>query len=251
MDYRTIIEHMNDEHTDALIALCKKFAATDNVANARLEGVDLEGLDIVYDGKKLRVEFPQKATPDTLKNAIIELCQSVPKTYDLDAVKREMEIFKQSFHSLCIASVDKNGKAVMSYAPYISCEGRDYIYISEVAEHFGSISANPKNMEVMFLQDESKAKSAILRVRLKYACEAAFIERESEEFNRVFDEFERATGGSGGIKTIRKMRDFHLINLKLGKGRFVKGFGQAYDVDNGEVAFVGQSGNPHQMPHSR
>lgn len=243
-----IIKHMNDEHKDSLIGLCKKFASVSQVNEISLKGVDLEGLDIAYDGKNLRIEFPQKATPDTLKNAIIELCQSVPKTYDIEAVKKEIEDFKRSFQSISIASISKSGKAVISYAPYIAFGDKNYIYISEVAEHFESISANSKNIEIMFLQDESKAKSVILRARLKYACEARFVERESREFEEVFDEFERITGGSGGIKTIRKMKDFHLVCLDFSVGRFVKGFGQAYNIDGNQVSFVGEGGNPHKFP---
>lgn len=53
-------------------------------------------------------------------------------------------------------------------------------------------------------------------------------------------------GGEGGIKTIRKMLDFHLVKLEFKKGRFVKGFGQAYDIENGNVAHVGASGNRHK-----
>ena len=60
-------------------------------------------------------------------------------------------------------------------------------------------------------------------------------------------------GGAGGIKTIRQMSDFHLIELQLGFGRFVKGFGQAYDIlPNGEIKQVGSIGNPHSKisPHT-
>ncbi len=249
MNHETIIKHMNSEHKDALIDVCKKFGGVSEIFDIKLENVDLEGLDIVYDGKKLRVEFPQKATNETLKDTIIELCQSVPRTYDIKAVRKDLQVFKDSCHSVCLASVSKDGKAIASYAPYIDFEGRNYIYISEVAEHFDSIKNNPNNIEVMFLQDESKAKSVIVRVRLRYRAEASFVERDSSEFNGAFDKFEIVTGGSGGIKTIRNMRDFHLVRLDFKEGRFVKGFGQAYDINGDDIVFVGASGNPHKFPH--
>lgn len=249
MNYETIIKHMNEEHKDSLIDVCKKFGAVAQINNIKLESVDLEGLDIAYDGKKLRVEFPKAATKETLKDAIVELCQSVPRTHDLEAVKKDMDLFKDSCHSVCIASINKEGRAIVSYAPYISFDNKNYIYISEVAEHFDSIKSNPNNLDIMFLQDECKAKSVILRVRLRYSSEANFVSRDSLEFENVFDEFERVTGGSGGIKTIRKMKDFHLIRLEFKKGRFVKGFGQAYDIENDKIVFAGSSGNPHKFPH--
>lgn len=100
----------------------------------------------------------------------------------------------------------------------------------------------------MFLEDESKAASVILRKRLRYRVNASFLER-GERFDQIYDEFEKQTGGEGGIKTIRKMLDFHLVKLEFKKGRFVKGFGQAYDIENGNVTHVGASGNPHKFPH--
>lgn len=42
----------------------------------------------------------------------------------------------------------------------------NYIYISEVSEHFNNIKANPNNIEIMFLEDESKAASVILRKKI-------------------------------------------------------------------------------------
>lgn len=246
MNYENIIKHLNDDHKDSLIDVCKKFSGVEEIKEVKLEGLDLEGLDFLYDGNKLRVEFPQKASDATLKDCIIELCKGV-KTQDSNSIKKDIDDFIDSCGSVCLASVDKEGRAIVSYAPYIRYNGNNYIYISEVAEHFSSIKANPKNLEVMFLQDECKAKSVILRVRLRYRSEANFVPRGSDEFEGAFDEFEKKTGGSGGIKTIRQMKDFHLIRLDFGLGRFVKGFGQAYDIKNGEIVFAG--GNPHKMPH--
>ena len=51
----------------------------------------------------------------------------------------------------------------------------------------------------------------------------------------------------GGIKTIREFTDFDLIELTLGAGRFVRGFGQAYLIDEkGEISHIGVKGNPHE-----
>ncbi len=80
----------------------------------------------------------------------------------------------------------------------------------------------------MFLEDESKAQSVILRKRLRYRVNARFVERDSQEFDNVFAQFIEQSGGSGGIKTIKNMHDFHLIELIVRNGRYVKGFGQAY-----------------------
>lgn len=253
MSFESILAHMNEHHQSELIALCKKYGNPQaDVQNAKLVGVDFVGLDIVYnDNVSLRVEFPQKADEKSLKDSIISLCQGA-KAPDLGGIADEIESFKKEFGSIIIASIDKQGNAISSYSPLMQVDGQLYIYISEVAEHFESISANPSKIEVMFLEDESKAKSVILRKRLKYRANAVFIERDSREFDKALNSLESAMGGAGGIKTIRKMSDFHLIRLELGLGRFVKGFGAAYDIlPSGEIKHIGGSGNPHQVnPHS-
>ena len=67
MDFTSIITHMNDHHTNELIGLVKKFGGKSDPKDVKLEGVDFEGLDIAYAGGSVRVEFPQKASPDTIK----------------------------------------------------------------------------------------------------------------------------------------------------------------------------------------
>ncbi|KAA8710697.1 HugZ family heme oxygenase [Helicobacter canis] len=248
MDFTSIITHMNDHHTKELVGLVKKFGNQSEPRNVVLESVDFEGLDIAYAGGSVRVEFPQKATPDTIKNAIISLCMSVEQTHDLEAIKQEIAEFAKEFGSGVLASLSPSGEALATYAPVIHSEGRFYIYISEVAEHYASIRANPSNIELMFLEDESKAKSVILRKRLRYRVSARFVDRGGEEFESVFARFVEQSGGAGGIKSIKAMQDFHLIELIAGSGRYVKGFGQAYSIaGNGEISYLGGSGNPHKM----
>lgn len=251
MSFKSVIEHMNAEHKDSLTSLVKKFGGISEVKSVELEGVDFEGLNIIYnDNQKLRIEFPTKANEQTLKKAIIELCMSVEKTLDYEGVKKEIKEFKASFGSVCLGTLSKEGKVLCSYAPLIQTTNADYIYISEVSEHYESVKNNPKNIEVLFLEDESKAASVILRKRLRFRAEATFIDRGAE-FDRIYDEFERQTGGGGGIKTIRTMLDFHLIKLDYKDGGFVKGFGQAYSIDeSGQIKHRGGK-MPHKPAHRR
>ncbi|EFN2928214.1 HugZ family heme oxygenase, partial [Campylobacter lari] len=82
---------------------------------------------------------------------------------------------------------------------------------------------------IMFLEDECKAVSAILRKRLRYKCEAIFMQKD-EKFDEIYDEFLSQNNNDESIKMIKNMQDFHLIKLNFKEGRFVKGFGQAYDI---------------------
>ncbi|EPA1108106.1 HugZ family heme oxygenase, partial [Campylobacter coli] len=214
MSFESIISHMNDHHQSNLIDLCKKFGAVKDPKGVRLVGVDFEGLDIAYNDKEnLRIEFPKKANEETLKDAIIELCMSAKTKKDLSGVAREAKEFMLSFNSVSLATLSADKEVVCSYAPFVNTPWGNYIYISEVSEHFNNIKENPNNIEIMFLEDESKAASVILRKRLRYKVKASFIER-GEVFDKIYDEFEKQTGGEGGIKTIRNMLDFHLVKLE-------------------------------------
>ena len=249
MSFESIISHMNDHHQSNLIDLCKKFGAVQDPKGVILVGVDFEGLDIAYNDKEnFRIEFPKKANEETLKDAIIELCMSAKTKKDLSGVAREAKEFMLSFNSVSLATLSADKEVVCSYAPFVNTPWGNYIYISEVSDHFNNIKENPNNIEIMFLEDERKAASVILRKRLRYKVKASFIER-GEVFDKIYDEFEKQTGGEGGIKTIRNMLDFHLVKLEFQKGRFVKGFGQAYDIENENVTHVGANSSPHKFPH--
>lgn len=73
--------------------------------------------------------------------------------------------------------------------------------MSEVVEYFVGFKYNFYNVEVMFLEDESKVKLVILRKCLRYKINVCFIER-GVEFDKVFDFFIEKIGGVGGIKII-------------------------------------------------
>ena len=256
MDFAEVIKgyisHINEHHTKDLEGLLKKFGNINEPKDARLEGLDLEGLDLAHSGGKLRVEFPQKATQENLKDSIIELCKSVEQSADLSKVEEEIIEFAKSFGSACLATLSPKNEVLCTYAPVIHHKEKFFIYISEVGEHFGSIKANPSNIELMFLEDECKAKSVILRKRLRYRVEPRFVERGGAEFDEVYESFITQSGGSGGIKTIKDFADFHLIELKPKGGRFVKGFGQAYLIKDGKASHITGGtggGSPHKMPH--
>lgn len=255
MSFESIISHMNDHHNENLVDLVKKYEGVEEVKNVRLQGVDYEGLDIVYnDGKKVRVDFERKADESTLKDAIIALCMAAKPQQDISKIKSEYKAFKAEFGSVCLATIDSKNQVQCTYAPLIQTkEFGDYILISEVSQHFQSIKDNPKNIEVLFVEDESKAATILVRKRLRFRVDAEFIQRD-EKFEKIFDLFEEKNGKGGGISTVRKMLDFHFVKLNYKEGSFVKGFGQAFSIDEkGEIKHLrgGVSGNPHRMkPHN-
>ncbi|OOF48845.1 HugZ family heme oxygenase [Rodentibacter genomosp. 1] len=248
MDFKRIVTHMNDHHQDDMIALCKKFGGEKEVTDVKLINVDFGGLDFDYnDGKKIRIEFPQPVNESSIKQAIVSLCLESKATTNYDRVKAKIDEFRQSVKSCVLATLNEEGAPIASYAPIICLDGKNYIYISAVAEHYENLKRNPNQVEVMFLEDESQAKSIIVRTRLRYKATARFIPRADPIVEKALDKLAETMDDVGGIKTIRDFTDFDLIELTFGSGRFVRGFGQAYSIlPNGDISHIGVKGNPHE-----
>lgn len=155
----------------------------------------------------------------------------MPVKFDKEQIRKEIEEFKGSFKSVILGTMSKSGKVDVTYAPYLTYENEGYIYISEIGDHFDNLKDNPQ-FEIMFLQDEKDAASVLVRKRLRYNVTAEFKERD-EKFDIILDAFEEKVGE--GMKVVRKMQDFHLVKLNVVDGRFVKGFGQAYRLKDGDI----------------
>lgn len=240
---------MNDHHKEELLGLAKRFGGVKECKNISLDSLDLKGMNILCDDKKIRVDFAHEVSPSELKDTIIALCSSLPHKDTKKEIKDEMLEFRDSFGSVILSTLSKEGKPIASYAPLLKHKGRFFIYISEVADHYSSICANPNSFEVLFLEDECKAKSVILRKRLRYKARAEF-RKKDDEFEEIFSSFETNNPHAGGLKTIKDMQDFHLIELFFEEGRFVKGFGGAYDIDQEGNLTPAEDKNPHKISNN-
>lgn len=152
--------------------------------------------------------------------------------YDKEELKKEIETFVNSFKSVVLGTVSENQEIDVTYAPYLNYEGENYIYISEIGDHYSNLKNNKQKFEVMFLQDESQSVSVLARKRVRYNVTAEFLER-NENFENILDIFEEKIGRE--MKIVRNMKDFHLVKLNILDGRYVKGFGQAYILKDGEI----------------
>jgi len=152
--------------------------------------------------------------------------------FDKEELRKEIDEFEAGFKSVVLGTVSKDGEIDVTYAPYTKYEGERYIFISEIGDHYDNLVHNTQKFEVMFLQDENEAASVLVRKRLRYNVTAEFQPRD-EKFEAILDVFEEKMGH--GIKVVRKMEDFHLVKLNVIDGRFVKGFGQAFNLKGNEI----------------
>lgn len=245
VDFGGIIKHMNEHHKENLYDLVKRFGGVSRVDSVLLDSVDFLGLDIIYDKKKLRIDFDEKANEGNIKDKIITLCLESrgQESGENEAIAKEIKEFIGGISSIVLATISHNGEVLCSYAPIFNTNGNFFIYISEVAPHFSNIKHNPNNVDIMFIEDESLTKSIFARRRLRYKAEARILERD-DEFERVFNEI--AANDDNIFYMLKNMRDFYIVELKFINGRFVKSFGGAYDIVNGKISLVREE-NPHKF----
>ena len=255
MSIDSIKTHMNSHHVEELKVLVRQYGSFDP-ASVSLEGLSAEGLTILADGREVFAPFPSKTEEKDYKNAIIALCTSASKAAgapkdDTSKLKAEIEGFKDSVLTIVLSTLSPEGQPNVSYASLLRYEGQDFIYISQVAEHYANLRANP-SLQIMFIEDESKAKTILARKRLVYNATAEFLPRD-DFFDKVYDSFEKKAGASSGVGQVRGMMDFHLVRLNLKDGRFVKGFGKAYNLGvDGSISHIGGgagASGPHGNPH--
>jgi putative heme iron utilization protein len=138
------------------------------------------------------------------------------------------EQLMQRFQTLLLATQAEQG-AALSYAPYIrSDEGDFYIFISRLAEHTDNLQRHP-NCRLMFIADEADSRNLFARERLSWRCQAQRVEPGEALYSQQLDALQRRFGET--LKLLRTLPDFCLFRLRPIDGRYVVGFGQAYQLD--------------------
>ncbi len=141
----------------------------------------------------------------------------------------EQAVVKLQEHcgSLMMATLSDDGSPHCSYTPFCLDNNNYLILISELALHTRNLMARPV-LDIMLIQDESDANQLFARNRLTLSCDAIEISAEDPDYVRLLDQFQERHGKT--VELLRQLPDFHLLRLTPREGRFVMGFGQAYEL---------------------
>lgn len=239
------IKHMNDDHLDIVISLCKHFGNFQNPQNVKLISMNENEMVINCDEGEVKVPFlsPANQNGEGFRGAIMQLIKSLNLQNNFEKISSDMVEFIDSFNSVIISS-DLGERCIASYAPFIRKNSEFYILISDVPVHFNSITKNPEKIQIMFLQDEKEAATIFARRRVSFDAKATLRDDIRKE---ILQDFEVKFGKEPAFATIKNMIDFHIVKIEISKGRLVNGFGAAYDTDGFKVlARVGGA-----MPHRK
>ncbi len=130
--------------------------------------------------------------------------------------------------SLMLGTVGERGIPRVSYAPYVRDEsGSFFVYVSHLSEHTSELIKG-KVASVLLIEDESEVEQIFARVRISYLCDVVEIDRDDALYENTLGRFKDQFGNV--VSVLRSLPDFVLFQLSPTSGRFVTGFGQAYDL---------------------
>ncbi|MBM7037140.1 heme utilization protein HutZ [Vibrio ulleungensis] len=144
----------------------------------------------------------------------------------------EVQEFRDSRQTLQLATIGESGAPHVSYAPFAFDQQGYYILVSDLAEHGKNLKLN-KRVSIMMIQDENEAKSVHARKRLTFDTEAMHIDKASE--HGVAGIAALVTRFGEMAENLSKLGDFNLYKLTPSSGRYVKGFGQAFNVSGNDL----------------
>ncbi|BAZ13271.1 pyridoxamine 5'-phosphate oxidase-related FMN-binding protein [Calothrix sp. NIES-4071] len=150
-----------------------------------------------------------------------------------EAIQTAYQIFTDQFQSAVICTVSEDGLPNASYAPFVIDDMKNiYIYVSGLSTHTQNLNVKPL-ASVLFIEDESKTQQMFARRRLSYDCTASLVNSNTATWIQIVSDFESRFGNI--IQVLRDLPDFRIFQLTPTSGRFVVGFGAAYDVDASDL----------------
>jgi len=148
------------------------------------------------------------------------------KTVNLEKNKERYLQFIESRDTLVLSMLDEEGHPFSSCAPFVKKDDKLYIFISEVAEHYHLLKKN-EYVDVLLIADESETKNSFATERARWKCTPTNIGNDDQE-----DIFSLFYGKHGeALVDMLKGLDFSLFELTPHQGRYVVGFGLAFNVD--------------------
>jgi len=143
------------------------------------------------------------------------------------------QAFPRQFGSVILGTASAEGIPQASYAPCIVDGDRNiYIFVSGLSAHTQNLSSTNR-ASVLFIEDEAKTTQLFARKRLSYDCSGTLLARGSEQWDAIAQQFAERFGKI--VDVMIGLPDFRIFQLKPSSGRFVMGFGAAYDVDPNDL----------------
>jgi putative heme iron utilization protein len=151
----------------------------------------------------------------------------VTKEYNLESIQTEFHDLLANLKTVQLATIDNNNHPEASYTPYVEFESAYYLFISDLAKHTTNLKLNPF-ISLLFIEDEANCRNLFSRRRAILQGKSLIIQRDSSHYQLVMAQFRGKFGGF--IDVIEPLQDFNLFQINVHKGRYIRGFAQAFEL---------------------
>jgi len=146
---------------------------------------------------------------------------------DTDSVRRDYLALRDQVNSAQLATLTRDATPEASYAPCAWFEGDCFVFLSELASQTRNLTLNP-SIILLLIEAEAAAGNAFARKRISLFGKAQIVTRGDDTYKTVIRDFFHRFGEV--MKLIEPLPDFHLFRIIVRRGRFIRGFGQAYEL---------------------
>lgn len=146
---------------------------------------------------------------------------------DLNSVRQEYLALREQCQGAMLATLGADRTPSASYAPLVWLNDQSYLFLSDLADHTGNLRSCP-SLGLVLVEGEDASANPFARRRITLQGEACMVDRGDPAFTPVLAEFRRRFGEV--MTVLESLPDFHLFRLQLQRGRYIRGFGQAYEL---------------------
>ncbi|NNC55216.1 MAG: hypothetical protein HKO07_05805 [Pseudomonadales bacterium] len=149
----------------------------------------------------------------------------VPPPDTAPELLREAREFLAHFRSVQLATVNKAGEPLASYAPFVRLpDGSLCMLLSELAAHTRNLQDNPI-ASLLFIEPEAEATEIFARRRLVCSCRARLYRPGTSEREAVVHALQARFGDIA--EQLASLPDFYGVILEVDQVSFVSGFAKA------------------------
>ena len=146
---------------------------------------------------------------------------------DLAKAQRQFLELRAAANSAQLATLNQDRQPEASHAPVVCFDGHWYFFLSELASHTLNLMRNPALGLILVDHRDANANPFALR-RISLVGSVQPIARDQAAYGSVLAVFRDRFGEV--MDLIEPLPDFHLFRFVAEQGRFIRGFGQAYDL---------------------
>ena len=154
-----------------------------------------------------------------------------------DQIEEQIVRLLTEVKSVTLATVHHDGSPLASYTPFSENDEKNglWILVSDLAGHAQNLDRS-KECSVLVIRDEQDSAQVYVRERLQYEMDAAECPRDDSRWNEGVAALRDRHGGL--VDTLTTLGDFRLFQLRPQTGRYVVGFGQAYELKSGSLSVI-------------